>query len=68
MCDAARRAPPAALLAEVGPDAGRAVVTVERAGHRDGLHTVDELSRPLRAGIVSLDARRPGGLQRAVPH
>ncbi|WP_329294394.1 hypothetical protein [Streptomyces pseudovenezuelae] len=52
MFDAARRPPPAALPAEVRPDAGRAVVTVERAGH-----TLDELSRPLRAGIVSLDTR-----------
>ncbi|MET7684281.1 FGGY family carbohydrate kinase [Streptomyces sp. NPDC005423] len=47
----------AACLAEVGPDAGRAVAAVGLAGHGDGLYAVDELGRPVRAGIVAMDTR-----------
>ncbi|MGK5691431.1 FGGY-family carbohydrate kinase [Streptomyces sp. URMC 128] len=47
----------AACLAEVGPDAGRAVAAVGLAGHGDGLYAVDEFARPVRAGIVAMDTR-----------
>ncbi|MEV5177404.1 FGGY family carbohydrate kinase [Streptomyces flaveolus] len=47
----------AACRAEAGPDTGRAVAAVGLAGHGDGLYAVDELGRPVRAGIVAMDPR-----------
>lgn len=53
----------AACLAEVGPDAGRAVGAVGLAGHGDGLYAVDGRGRPVRAGIVAMDTRAESVLQ-----
>ncbi|MET7722519.1 FGGY-family carbohydrate kinase [Streptomyces mirabilis] len=47
----------AACLAEVGPEAGRAVAAVGLAGHGDGLYAVDGRGRPVRAAIVAMDTR-----------